>query len=97
MESNDNECAYGYIRYDRIPNVIESFAAIKDSKEETNIGRIEKDDMQHVLLREESIQVPGENKNTGRKAQETADEIAYPTTISEQMVLTKEVADIIIR
>jgi hypothetical protein len=50
MESNDNECANGYVRYDRIPNAIENFAAIKDSKEETNIDRIEKNNMQHVLI-----------------------------------------------
>ena len=60
VESADDECADGNICHSRMPDAIENLATIKHSKEETNICRIEEDDMQHMLVWVEGIQVPGE-------------------------------------
>ena len=45
VESNDNEGANGYVCHNGMPDTIEYFASIEDSKEEPNIGRIEENDM----------------------------------------------------
>ncbi len=97
VESDDDEGTYGYIRYDRMSDAIENLAAVEDSKEETNICRIEQDDMQHVLFWEESVQMPGEKKNAGRETEDAADEIMPPSAVPEQMILPEKVAYIIIR
>ena len=83
VKSDDDEGAYGYIRYGRMPDTIEYFAAIKDSKEEAYIDWIEENDMQHVLIWEEGIQMPREKKNAGRKTEDAADEITPPFTFSK--------------
>ena len=41
--------------------------------------------------------MPGEKKNAGGETEDAADEVASPSTISKQTILSKEIADIIIR
>ncbi len=50
MESDDDEGANGDVCYDRMLDAIENLAAIEHTKEKTNICRIEKNNMQHVLI-----------------------------------------------
>jgi hypothetical protein len=96
MEANDDEGANGNIRHKRKSDAIENLASVKDAEEESNICRIEYDDMQHVLVREESIQVPSEKKDTGRETKDTKDGVTFQSIVSKQMILSKEIANIII-
>ena len=50
MKSDDDEGADGYICHSGISDAIENLAAIENTKKETNICRIEEDDMLHVLI-----------------------------------------------
>lgn len=50
MESDDDKGADGYICHSRMSDAIENLATIEHSKEESNICRIEEDDMQHMLI-----------------------------------------------
>ena len=50
VESDDNEGADGYICHSRMSDAIENLATIEHSKEESNICRIEENDMQHMLI-----------------------------------------------
>ena len=50
MKTYDDEGANGNICHSGISDAIENLATIKHSKEETNICRVEEDDMQHVLV-----------------------------------------------
>ena len=49
METNDDEGANGNVCNYRESDTIENLATIKDSEEEKYIGRVEEDDMQHML------------------------------------------------
>jgi len=97
MEANDNKSANGNVCHNGIPDAIENLAAIEHTKEETNISRIEKDDMQHVLIWEEGIQVPGEKNDAGREAEDTTDGITFQVAVSKQLILSPKIAYIIIR
>ena len=75
---------------------VKDFATIEHTKEETNICRIEEDDVQHVLIWEKGFQVPGEKKDACKEAEDTTDSIAFQATVSKQMILPPKITYIII-
>lgn len=68
METDDYQGTDGEISDDRVLDTVKSLAAVEHSKEETDVYRIEKYNMQQMLTGIICMQMPGEKENAGCKA-----------------------------
>ena len=50
VEAYNDQCADGYIGYHGRLEIVEHFAAIQHTKYKAYIGRVEKDNMQNMLI-----------------------------------------------